>query len=257
MPRSRDGDPLLLSLVTTAVVVAVLFLTPSCLKAGDLDPVFAESFDDHPDTPWGALPPGWWIEGEAAGARARIADGRLLVDTTEPRGSTATVWLDRDLPRDVEVSFDVHVVGSIREANNMNLLLHFRDPGATSPFATRAERADGRYAHYHSERLGGTIITFLANGEPENARLRVRMVPPFDPVLHESKGYHARVGQTYRFEIVRQGDRLRVRIDGREVCNTVLPDNPAGSPGGYLGFRTWRTKLWWDNLIVRRPSPTP
>lgn len=234
------------------VVVVATGLLFSQLQGGE--PIFAEQFDATPETPWGTLPAGWWLEGEAAGARARIEAGRLLVDATAPEVPGATVWLDRELPADVEVSFDVHVVEAIGTANNMNLFLEFRDPKGASLRETRAERADGRYPRYHSDRLQGTILTFLANGTPEQARLRVRQVPPFDPVVQEYHGYHARTGRTYQVSITRRGARFTCRIDGQTLLDTTLPARAPGGRGGYLGFRTWRTKLWWDNLVVRRPA---
>lgn len=219
----------------------------------DTEPLFVENFEATPETEWGTLPVGWWLEGEATGARARMAEGKLLVDATGPKTSGATVWLDRELPGDVDVSFDVQVVEAIGMANNMNLLFQFRDPKHAGLSETRAERADGRYARYHSDRLRGTILTFLANGDEESARLRVRQVPPFDPVVQEFSGYHARKGRTYHVRLVRRGDQFTCHIDGQMLLDTKLPATAKDQPGGYLGFRTWRTKLWWDNLIVRRP----
>jgi hypothetical protein len=214
-----------------------------------------ESFDETPETPWGTLPSNWWLEGAAGGARARIADGRLLVDSTENKGKGCTVWLDRELPTDVEVAFDVHVVDAVKAANNMNVLFQFRDPERASLRDSRAERADGRYALYHSGRLEGAILTFLANGKPEEARLRVRQVPPFDPVVQERSGYHARAGHTYHVVVTRRDDRLTFRVDGQTLLDTKLPAKRVGAPGGYLGFRTWNTKLWWDNVVIRAPRP--
>lgn len=219
----------------------------------DSEPLFVEDFEAGRETPWGTLPPHWWLEGEAAGARARVSEGRLLVDATGDGVPGASVWLDRELPADVDVSFDVHVVDAIGGANNMNLLFQFRDPRHATLRETRAERADGRYPHYHSAHLNGTILTFLANGKPEPARLRVRQVPPFEPVVQEFNGYHARAGHTYHVAVSRRGPRFTCRIDGRLLLDTPLPARAAGAGGGYLGFRTWRTKLWWDNLVVRRP----
>jgi hypothetical protein len=218
----------------------------------DTEPLWVENFEARPETEWGTLPPALWLEGEGTGARARIAEGRLLVDATAPKTYGATVWLDRELPGDVEVSFDVRVVDAVKAANNMNLLFQFRDPSGASLRETRAGRGDGKYARYHSERLAGTIVTFLANGKETEARLRVRQVPPFDPVAKEFNGYHARKDHTYHLRVVRRGERFSCYIDGQKLIDEILPVGKGG-PGGYLGFRTWRTKLWWDNVIVRRP----
>ncbi len=218
------------------------------------EPLFVENFDAPMETPWGTLPTGWWIEGEAAGARARIEEGHLLLDATAPESPGATVWLDRELPRETEVSFDVHVIDAVGAANNMNLLFQFHDPKSSVLRENRAERADGKYSRYHSERLTGTILTFLANGNPEEARVRVRHVPPFDPVVQEFRGYHARKAHTYHVQVARRGDRFTCHIDGQKVLDTILPPAAPDASGGYLGFRTWRTKLWWDNVVIRHPT---
>lgn len=215
--------------------------------------LFHEDFGDVTRTDWGTLPAGWWLEGEAAGARARVDGGRLVLDATRT-GRGGALWFDQELPDDIEVSFDVHVLDAVKQANNMNLLLGFRDPRGSGLRETRDERPDGRYNHYYSDRLTGIIVTYLANGDPEAARLRVRQVPPFNPVLAEYRGYHARQGQTYRFVLTRDGDRLTCAVDGRVLLDVVLPARTVSQADGYLGFRTWNTLLWWDNLVIRQPA---
>ena len=219
---------------------------------GATEPLFVAAFDTKPETAWGELPDGWWLEGAAAGARARIAEGRLLLDAMSEKIPGATVWLNREFSGDLEVAFDVHVIDAVRAANNMNFFFLFRDPLGQDLFATRAERTDGRYGRYHSDRLQGTILTFLANGHPDVARVRVRCVPPFEPVLQEYSGHHAKAGTTYRVRLIRRGESFTCWIDDRTVIETKLP--PTAPKSGWLGFRTWQTKLWWDNLVVSRPG---
>ena len=97
------------------------------------------------------------------------------------------------------------------------------------------------------------MITFLANGTPEQARLRVRQVPPFDPVQYEYQGYHAQANRTYHIRVARQQAQLSVQIDDQPPHQIDLA--AAGAEQGYLGFRTWRTRLWWDNLTVTAAHP--
>src|SRR5690606_12857757 len=111
-------------------VLRLLFVLAAATLARASETLFTEDFDASRDTSWGTLPAGWWLEGAASGARARIADGRLYVEAAAGKGSVATVWLDREFPADVEVSFDVHVVDAIKAANNMNFFFHYRDPKA-------------------------------------------------------------------------------------------------------------------------------
>src|SRR5690606_22009224 len=150
------------------------------------------------------------------------------------------VWYDHELPADVEGSFDVHVVDAVKTENNMNLFFQFREPSAPSDRrASRAEPGDGKYSRYRSERSQGTVLTVLAEQTEEEARVRVRQVPPFNPVVQEYRGHQARRGQTYHVRVVRRGDRFTCHVDGRQVIDTVLPVREGEQPGGYLGFRTW------------------
>ncbi len=209
-----------------------------------------EDFDSFEDTPWGTLPSKWWLEGEAGGASARIHDGRLEVDATRNPGKGATVWFDRELPERVEISFDVQVLDAIDLADNMNLFVHFRDPDHAWLRDSREERSDGAYPNYHNGRLEGNIITHVANGMPDSARMRVRQVPPLDPLLQEFRGYHARAGHTYHVVVTHRGDRITYEVDGTMYLDAPLPPRRSTEGGGYLGFRTWNTRLWWDNLSV-------
>jgi hypothetical protein len=213
--------------------------------------LLTEDFESPANTDWGTLPPHWWLEGTEGGATARIEAGRLLVDATRTPGSGCTVWLDRELPEGVEISFDVHVIDAIELANNMNLMVDYRDPLGDRLRDSREERGEGTYALYHEGRLEGTIVTYVANGDPDSARVRVRRVPPLDPIVQEYRGYHARAGHTYHFVLEHRGDRLALQVDGMQILDTTLPPKLSTAGGGYLGFRTWNTKLWWDNLRIR------
>lgn len=222
-------------------------------RAADPGILWQEDFSARPETAWGELPEGWWLEGGAGGARARVHQGRLWVDAGRREVPGATVWLDRTFSGEIEVEFDVRVVASVGEVNNMNFFFLFDDSSGVGLRVSSDERTAGRYPAYHSGRLRGTILTFLT--DPENrsaARVRLRQVPPFDPVLAEYTGYHAKAGRTYRLHLVRAGGRLTVRIDGRTLIDVA---DPRPDSAGLIGFRTWRTEVWWDNLVVRRVAP--
>lgn len=239
-----------LFLICTAIFLSNSVGTENVFAEEDSQVLFEADFEEA-DTPWGTLPDGWWFEGEQSGAQARVLDGHLTLDSDSTEQRQGTLWLDRELPADVEVSFDVHVVASRVNANNMNLFLGFRDQNGKPLPSTQSERSESGYDLYHSDHLTGTIITFLPTGPEQEARVRVRQVPPFNPVLEEYKGYHARAGQTYHIDVLRRGDRLKFSVDGKVLVDTRLPNKSNIEPGGYLGFRTWRTNLWWDNLVVR------
>jgi len=224
---------------------------PPSIEPGKL--LYRETFTRNELQPNG-LPSEWWLEGAELGATAVVKDRALCVDAT-PTRKGCTVWLDRVFPRDIEVTFDAYVEAATKDANNINFLFQFRDRSGTPLRETLDERGDGKYSRYHSEDLEGIIVTYLANGNPESARLRVRQVPPFNPVLKEFNGYHARAEQTYGVRIARKGNRLIVEVDHIRLVDTELPERSSDAEGGYLGFRTWNTQLRWDNLVVRESTP--
>lgn len=200
---------------------------------------------------------GWWVEG---GERVWVQDGHLYMkanpdEMSSPAGF-CTVWYNRKFQGDVEISFDAHVVESAIDANNINFFFHYTHPeeGKTI-WNTRADRADGAYSHYHN--LNGYIVTFLndfnreaplsPDGTPQ-ARLRMRRCPGFR-LIDETFGHHCRAGITYRCRIVKQGRRIGFYVDGQKLLEG---DDDNFLNEGYIGLRTFRTCVWWDNITVRR-----
>ena len=208
--------------------------------------LFQEDFESHADGP--DLPVGWWSEGSKA---VRIEKGRLRADANldgsgEDYG-TSTVWLDKTFSGDLRVEFEAHVVASEGDKNNINFFLLFSDPSGRPLQQTKDDRADGQYGKYHE--LNGYVITFLANGNPDKARFRFRDDPGFN-LLQEEFTYECRQNKTYHIAITKKGKRVTYAVDGT-VCLDKVDDaaNPEHK-SGILGFRTWHTDLWWDNLKV-------
>ncbi|MCH6259244.1 hypothetical protein MLD52_22010 [Puniceicoccaceae bacterium K14] len=156
----------------------------------------------------------FWFEGAMSGSTAAIVDGHLLVDANR-KGNVGTVWLDKDFNGDVQIEFDVHIVESFIDSNNMNFFFCFKSRSGTDLYSTRKTRLTGEYSNYHGKDdsgadLTGYILTHLANGTPESPRYRLRDVPTFDPYLAEMSGIGtARSGQTYSIKILKQGNRIQ------------------------------------------------
>lgn len=231
------------------LIGSLFLLTASChlLSTATTEKVlFEEDFNSYADS--SNLPAGWWSEGSKA---VRIEKGRLradanLDDNGEDYG-TSTVWLDKMFSGDIRVEFDAHVVASEGDKNNINFFLLFSDPSGASLRQTRDGRADGQYGKYH--KLNGYVITFLANGNPDKARFRFRDDPGFN-LLQEEYTYECRQDKTYHIVITKKGNRITYAVDGI-VCLDKIDDaaNPEHK-SGILGFRTWHTDLWWDNIKV-------
>ena len=138
-------------------------------------------------------------------------------------------------------------------ANNINFFLLYSDPEGTPLYETRESRADAGYKLYHV--LNGNIFTYLNDTREESkqlppeqrkARIRIRHCPGFE-LLAESYDYHCRQGVTYHIELVKQGTKLSLSVDGN-----LLLETEASEPhtSGLIGLRTFRTYLWWDNIKV-------
>ncbi len=208
--------------------------------------LFAEDFESCPDN--SALPAGWWCEGSKA---VRIEKGRLRADanldsTGEDYGAS-TIWLDRTFGGDLRVEFDAHVLASDGDKNNINFFFLFTDPSGKPLSQTQDERSDGQYDKYHT--LNGYVFTFLADGNPDKARFRMRDEPGFN-LLQENFAYECSQHKTYHIAVTKKGDRITFAVDGAVYLDKVDDAANPEHKSGIIGFRTWHTDLWWDNVKV-------
>ncbi len=226
-----------INLFFSGVIFSGLF---SVCANGQEKMIYQETFD-YPD---GVLPAKWWSEG----VPAVIRDGRLFVDadTIEPRVST--IWLSTEFSGNLAVEFDVHVTSSVELANNLNFFFMYSDPSRKSIEETRDERADGLYSRYH--KLNGYVFTHLANGTEIPARFRFRYNPGFN-LVHELYDYECKRGVTYHIKIVKNGNRFQYWANGNLIIDKKVAIEQQYDKG-IIGFRTYRTSLWWDNVVVTR-----
>jgi hypothetical protein len=221
------------------------------MKGGEV--LYSEQFGNYDSEP----PDHWWVEG---GERVWIDDGRLRVmaNPQDQSGSehVCTVWNKRVFEGDLRVDFKTCVLDSTINANNINFFLCYAHPDGTSLYESRALRRDGSYAHYHQ--LNGYIFTFLndrsCEGESDDqgrprARFRMRRCPGFE-LLTETFDYHCRKGVAYEISITKRGGNISFSVDGTEYLSAF---DPQPWREGVLGFRTFQTDLWWDDIRVSRP----
>jgi hypothetical protein len=188
---------------------------------------------------------GWWQEG---GERVWAESGRLHVNADDPRksgGGVATVWSRTVTPGDFQLDLDAHVVSSSIDANNINLFFGYSDPSGLSLEQTKAMRSSAEYDLYH--KLNGYIVTFLNDPEAGTARIRIRRNPGFQ-LLGETYAGECRQGITYHLRLVKQKGKITFGVDGQMRLSVSDPHPHAG---GFLGLRTYRTNLWWDNIRVQ------
>ena len=208
--------------------------------SGQESVIFKENFS----YPNGPLPEQWWCEGNSA----KIVGQRLFVDADTLGHRVATIWLNKEFSRDLRIEFDVCVISSKEVANNLNFFLFFSHPSNATLKTSAHERSDGKYSYYH--KLRGYIITHLANGSEIPARFRFRVNPDFK-LLHEVNTFECRKGVIYKVKIEKSGNTLHYFVKNNLIFKKeVLNSDLIGK--GIIGFRTYRTSLWWDNLIITK-----
>lgn len=226
-----------------AFVLIICLLAAGLLSATAQEEVLFKETFNYADSD---LPSQWWSEG----VPAKILNGSLFVDadTIEPRVST--VWLDKTFSGDMEIEFDVYVVSSKEIANNLNFFLLYSDPAGKNLRDSRNERMDGAYSHYHQ--LNGYLFTNLANGDEEKSRFRFRYNPGFK-LLEEKFAYECRRETLYHIRIIKKGNHFEYWTNDQLVISKYV-DGDTVHNQGIIGFRTYRTALWWDNLTITRPE---
>jgi hypothetical protein len=188
----------------------------------------------------------WWVEG---GERVWIQDGRLRVDADNPNtpgGGVATVWSKTPHPASFRLELDAQVLSSSLDANNINLFFNYADHAGGPLIESRHLRRTAAYNLYHA--MDGYIVTFL--NEAGKARIRIRRNPGFRLLAEKYEGA-CRPGVTYHLTLTKQGGQIRFSVNGQEVLSATDP-MPLGA--GLIALRTYRTRLWWDNV---RLTPCP
>jgi len=216
--------------------------------------LYTENFNNYKN---GTLPPGWWVEG---GQSVYIDKGHLKINANPTAkkgpGYVATVWLNKEFSGNIQIQFDARVVSSNDDANNINFFLYYTHPGmGATLYGTRNLRLDGLYSHYYD--LNGYIFTFVndtfvnpANPRKNQARFRMRRCPGFE-LIDQHITYNSRQGETYHITITKRGKDLSYAVDGTVYLRAT--DDKYDWIKGYIGFRTFDSDVWFDNLTVRRP----
>ena len=175
----------------------------------------------------------WRFDGRG---RQWIEDGRLQMSAD---GFECTAWFTEELEGDVAILYEARILDP---AGDRNINLIFQALAADGGDVLRVPFT-GAYNEYH--KLPNYILTFTSTHS------RLRRNPGFEMVA-EDKSLLPEAGRTYQFTVTVRRRHVRCYIDGRLVHSY---DDPAPHTRGRLAFRTFRTRLWWDNLKVHRLNP--
>ena len=217
----------------------IIYQPVSADESEEIFMIGSENFDGIKD---GEIPKDWWIEG---GQKVGVENGhlRIIADPFIGSGKWCTVWTDIVVSGNAQISYDAHVLSSRNNGNNINFFLYYSDPSGKDLHATRAKRKDANYSLYHD--MDGYIITFL--NKEEHARIRIRRCPGFK-LLKEDYGYHCNQGKTYHLKITKQGGLVTLDIDNGNY--SLIAEDQKPLVRGRIGFRTYKTDYWVDNLKV-------
>lgn len=204
------------------------------------DEVLLNETFSYPDGP---VPGYFWSEG----CPAVIKHGRLFIDADTAGRRAASVWLDKELKGDLSIEFDVYLVSSSDDANNINLFFMYGDPSGKPLRQSAQQREDGLYKRYHS--LKGYIITNVTNGDTSEIRYRFRKNPGFKLVT-ETHGSRKNRKQPIHIKLIKKGNHIEYWEDQNKVFDVMNSDTLYVE--GLFGFRTWHTSMEIDNLLIKR-----
>ncbi len=184
----------------------------------------------------------WKLEGNAT---LETKDGRLAIVTSDAPGvePAATLWWAHALPADILIEATAGVDGPAENnAANLNLMLHASESDGPYRFGR-----SGRYGEY--QEIPNYIVT-LTGGFQEGWS-RVRRNPGFEQ-LSEEPATRSEVGRTYRIRVLLAGGRLRYWLDGRLIHDVR---DPRPLAGGHFALRTWRSRVWWTDILIAGVRP--
>ena len=229
----------------------------SCPAAGYTDPysckvILFENFDSYADG--SSVPAGWWVEG---GLGTWIQDGRLHANADPGNDQSlltyVRVMFDHQLSGDLHIEFDAHVVSSVNKRNNLNSVILLSDPNGTPLRDTAMSRSQLDSTNLAA--LNGYQFNYVNDIHVAGieARMRLRRQPGYEEMAM-IRDYHAKIGVTYRMKIIKKGARLSFWVDGVEYIR-VEDQNPWRQ--GVFGLITWRSNVWWDNLLIMSLNKQP
>ena len=177
---------------------------------------------------------GWKTEGRG---KMWVEEGRLFMDASQVE---MTAWCPYEMEGDILITYQALVL-TPPEANNINLF--FMVTGTDGEDVLSSELS-GAYKEYHQ--LPNYIMTFTSG------YTRLRRNPGFN-LVSENKDVKAFAETEYELAILLKGNQIRCFINDIPVHSYT---DESRYRKGRVAFRSWHTRLWWDNLKVYRVLDT-
>lgn len=163
-----------------------------------------------------------WLD---TGGGYRIVDGMLKAKGAKNK----PLWLKQKLPTDVRVSFTAR-----SESDAVDIKAEIFGDGKSK--ATKASYTATSYVVI----LGGwnNSRSIIARMNEHGDDRKVRETPKGIP------------GKTYRFDIVRKGNRLSWYLDSEPFLELTDPNPLKGAGHEYFAFNNWASEVYFDDLAV-------
>jgi len=170
----------------------------------------------------------------SSGGDWRVVEGELL----SPGVRNNPLWLQASLPQNVAVEFDVR-----SESHEGDIKVEI--------FGDGYDHASG-YVLIH----GGwsntlSVIARLDEHGTALARAEVGTLKKDSRIRVEAKPFPVEQGRRYHWRIERRGGLLSWSIDGAPFMSFDDPFPLAGPGHDRLGFSSWESQLYFDNLTVQ------
>jgi hypothetical protein len=201
-----------------ALCASLALASSSCTPQGD--PAigasgFMDAFDrDELGDAWLNTGAGW-----------RIQDGQLTIRNCRNR----PLWLQRVLPRDVRIEFDVR-----SESPEGDIKVEVFGDGS-SRATTESYTATSYVVIFGG---WGNSLNVLARMDEHGA----------DRVVGARQ--RVEMGRTYHVRVERRATRITVWIDDQEIMSMDDPRPLEGRGHDHFAFNDWQAELWFDNLTI-------
>ncbi len=185
--------------------------------------LFSDTFD-------GAALGGAW---KATGKGARIVDGALQLKGMRNH----PLWLDIALPDDVQISFDAW-------ADKVEGDIKVELAGDGESYATQASyTASGYVVIFGGWNNQLDVIARQDEHGADRIELPSAKVEP---------------GRRYHFEVIRRGQEIVWKLDGRVHMRYVDPEPLRGAGQDHFAFNNWSAPTHFDNLVITAlPAAAP
>ena len=181
------------------------------------------------------------LEGDG---KCYVKDGKIFLDDTNTQNGM-TLWLKRQFKGDLHICYDAMVVKPLM-ASNLNLFFMAR---TLQDEPIWSEQHSGDYHEYH-EKTKMYIMTMIGKYPGKEdvypGWTRIRKNPGFI-LFSERFDKIVELEKNYSFEIIKRKNEIECKVNGELIHKIV--DNESYIEGA-IGFRTWRTHLWLNNLKI-------